>query len=407
MTQLQAYFGDTGVLKKAFCNVSVWTCRKNRMMASREVKVALAIVAAVAVAFAAYQAESVFAPLVLALFIIGITWPLQRWLQSRMPKLIALAITLIVIVAVGIAFASLVAWGFGRVGHALMSDAARYQALYDNLVTWLDSHGISVAGVWAEHFNVRWLLNKAQYVAGRINSTLAFWLITLTYVILGLLEVDDICRKVETLRNREAARVILDGSAATAVKFRKYLLVRTQMSVLTGLFVGLFALATGLQFAAEWGVIAFALNYSLHRPVHRHAVPDALGDDAVRHLAGRGRNLHLPQHHPIRHRQLCRAAAVRQRAGHFAVRRAVCDLPMDVSVGPVRHLHRRPDCARHSDILRAASGEPMALRPARRPAVGRTDEDLISAHSSGFAPAISTRSGACRQIRPPSPALNV
>src|SRR5262249_25457396 len=164
MTQLQAYFGDTGVLRKAFCNVSVWTCRKKRAMALGEVKVALAIMAAVAVAFAAYQGASVFAPLVLALFIVGITWPLPRWLQSRMPKLIALAITLIVIVAVGVAFASLVAWGFGRVGHALMSDAARYQALYDNLVTWLDSHGISVAGLWAEHFNVRWLLNKAQYV---------------------------------------------------------------------------------------------------------------------------------------------------------------------------------------------------------------------------------------------------
>jgi AI-2 transport protein TqsA len=230
-------------------------------MASGAVKVALTIVAAVAVAFAAYQAASVFAPLVLALFIIGITWPMQRWLQLRMPKLIALAITLIVIVAVGLAFASLVAWGFGRVGRALMSDAARYQALYDNLVAWLDSHGISVAGLWAEHFNVRWVLAKAQYVTGRINSTLAFWLITLTYVILGLLEVDDIRRKVEMLRNRDAARVIIDGSVATAVKFRKYLLVRTQMSVLTGLFVGLFALATGLPFAAEWGVIAFALNY--------------------------------------------------------------------------------------------------------------------------------------------------
>ena len=93
-------------------------------MASVGVKVGLAIVAAVAVAFAAYQAASVFAPLMLALFIIGVTWPLQRWLQARMPKLIALAITLIVIVAVALAFASLVVWGFGRVGRALMSDAA-------------------------------------------------------------------------------------------------------------------------------------------------------------------------------------------------------------------------------------------------------------------------------------------
>ena len=70
------------------------------MAVSLEPKVALAIVAVVAVSFAAYQAASVFAPLVLALFIIGIMWPLQRWLQSRLPKLIALAITLIVIVAV-------------------------------------------------------------------------------------------------------------------------------------------------------------------------------------------------------------------------------------------------------------------------------------------------------------------
>jgi AI-2 transport protein TqsA len=231
------------------------------MAAGTETKVALAIVGAVTAAFAAYEAATVFAPLVLALFIIAIVWPLQRWLQVRMPKLLALAITLIVIVAVGVAFSSLVVWGFGRVGRALMNDAARYQALYDSLAAWLDSRGVSIAGLWAEHFNVRWLLGKAQIVTGRINSMLAFWLIALTYVILGLLEVDDIGRRVETLLSPGVARAIIDGSTATAVKFRRYLLVRTQMSVLTGLFVGLFALATGLQFAAEWGVIAFALNY--------------------------------------------------------------------------------------------------------------------------------------------------
>ena len=231
------------------------------MAASLEIRAAFAILTAVVIAFAAQQAASVFAPLVLALFIIGITWPLQRWLQLRVPKLVALALTLIVIVAAGVAFASLVAWAFGRVGRVLTSDAARYQSFYDNMVTWLDGHGISVAGVWAEHFNIGWLLRKAQYVTGRVNSTLAFWLIAMTYVILGLLEVDDARRRVETLPHREAVRVIVNGSAATAVKFRKYMLVRTQMSVLTGLLVGLFALATGLPFAAEWGVIAFALNY--------------------------------------------------------------------------------------------------------------------------------------------------
>ena len=230
------------------------------MVADLKVRM-LTILTAVTISVAAYQAASVFAPLVLALFIIAIVWPMQAWLETRLPKLIALAITLIVIVATCIVFASLVVWGFGRVGRAVVNDAARYQELYANLVMWLDGHGISVAGLWAEHFNVGWMLRAAQRLTGRINTTLSFWLITLTYVILGLLEITDFRRKIDALANRDAARVLVDGSAATAVKFRKYLLVRTQMSAMTGLLVGAFAWIAGLQFAIEWGVIAFALNY--------------------------------------------------------------------------------------------------------------------------------------------------
>ncbi len=231
------------------------------MDASVDQKVTTAVVVVAAVAVAAYQAASVFAPLVLALFIIAIVWPLQQWLQLHMPKLVALAITIVVTVAVCLAFASLAVWGFGRVGRSLVADSARYQALYNDVVTWLDSHGVSVAGLWAEHFNVGWLLRAAQQITGRINTTLRFWLIALVYVVLGLLEIEDIRRKIEALDNRNAARVLLDGSATTAVKFRKYILVRTQMSAMTGLLVGVFAWITGLPFAAEWGVIAFVLNY--------------------------------------------------------------------------------------------------------------------------------------------------
>lgn len=231
------------------------------MAASVEQRVTAAVVVVAAVAVGAYLGASVFAPLVLALFIIAVVWPLQQWLQARLPKLLALALTIIVTVAVCLAFASLAVWGFGRVGRSLVADSTRYQALYNDVVTWLDSHGVSVAGLWAEHFNVGWLLRATQQITGRISTTLRFWIITLVYVILGLLEIDDIRRKIEALGNRNAARVLLDGSAATAVKFRKYMLVRTQMSAMTGLLVGAFAWITGLQFAAEWGVIAFVLNY--------------------------------------------------------------------------------------------------------------------------------------------------
>ena len=54
---------------------------------------------------------------------------------------------------------------------------------------WLDGHGIEIAGLWAEHFNVGWLLRAMQYVTGRANSLLSFWLIALVYVVLGLIEI--------------------------------------------------------------------------------------------------------------------------------------------------------------------------------------------------------------------------
>jgi predicted PurR-regulated permease PerM len=224
-------------------------------------KISIGIIAVVLVAAAARLASTVFAPLTLALFIIVLVWPVQSRLQARISKLPALAITILMTLAAGLAFASLAAWGFGRVGRSFVVDSARYQSIYDSIVIWLDGHGVSVAGLWAEHFNVRWLLRTTQYVTGRVNTTLTFWLIALVYVTLGLLEVDDVRRKVEALENHETARILLDGSAATAAKLRKYVLVRTQMSALTGVFVGAFAWISGLQFAIEWGVIAFTLNY--------------------------------------------------------------------------------------------------------------------------------------------------
>jgi AI-2 transport protein TqsA len=104
-------------------------------------------------------------------------------------------------------------------------------------------------------------LRWAGQVTGRVNTTLSFWLITLVYVILGLMEVEDFRRRIKTYAKPETARILLEGSAATAEKIRKYMEVRTLMSLVTGALVGAFAWAAGLKFALEWGVIAFVLNY--------------------------------------------------------------------------------------------------------------------------------------------------
>ena len=71
-----------------------------------------------------------------------------------------------------------------------------------------------------EHFNFRWLMGTVYGVTGRVNTTIGFWLVVLVYVILGLLEVDDMAQKLRAPPNQTAARVLLDGCVATAANFR-------------------------------------------------------------------------------------------------------------------------------------------------------------------------------------------
>lgn len=231
------------------------------MTGGRAHQASLIIMAIVIVVAALSIASSVFAPVAFALFIIALIWPLQKALMTVLPRLAALAISVLVMVVAFLAFGSLIGWAFGRVGRWIVNDAARFQTLYEQTIVWLEGHGLPLAGVWSEAFNVGWVLRTAQTITGRFNSTVSFWLIVLVYVILGLLEVDDFGRKLRSMGNRETGKLLLQGSVLTAAKIRRYMLVRTGMSVVTGLLVWAFAKAVGLQLAEEWGFIAFSLNY--------------------------------------------------------------------------------------------------------------------------------------------------
>ena len=203
----------------------------------------------------------ILAPVACALFVIAIVWPFQRPLQLRMPKLAALAVTLLVTVVVLTALGSMVVWGFGRAGQWLIGNAARFQTRYVETAGWLEQHGVYVANLLVEHFNVAWIIGLVREVSGRLQTLLSFALVTLVFTMLGLLEVDLARRKLESLENEDGGRTLLRASERIAGKFQRYMLVRSLMSVLTGLVVWAVASLAGLELASAWGVIAFALNY--------------------------------------------------------------------------------------------------------------------------------------------------
>jgi predicted PurR-regulated permease PerM len=208
-----------------------------------------------------YFARSILAPVAFSLFVIAIVWPLQRTLETRIPRLLALVATLVVTLLVIAVLGYLIVWSFGTVGRWVIDNALRFQALYLQWTDWLEEHGILVTSFLVENFNAGWLIRAVQEIGGRLQGLVTFVVITFVFTALGLLEVDIARKNIETLSNKEAAQTILQASTLIADKFQRYMLVRSAMSVLTGLVVWAFALLAGLELATAWGVIAFVLNY--------------------------------------------------------------------------------------------------------------------------------------------------
>ena len=149
---------------------------------------------------------------------------------------------------------------------------------------------------WSDHFNSAWVLRNVQGLATHLNTTFAFWLVVLVGFMLGLLEVDDVRRKLETLKERTAARVLLAGSTKIAAKFRRYMLIRTAMSRITGVMVWLLGDIVGTATRRRMGRHRIhAELYPLHRPLRRYRVPNAVRIDAIRVLAKCTRRTRMPE----------------------------------------------------------------------------------------------------------------
>ena len=309
-----------------------------------------------------YFARSILAPVAFSLFVIAIVWPLQRALETRIPRLLALVATLAVTLLVVTVLGYLIVWAFGTIGRWLIDNALRLQALYMQWTDWLEEHGILVTSFLVENFNAGWLIRAVQEIGGRLHGLLTFVVITFVFTALGLLEVAIAGKNIESLGNKEAARTILQSSTQIAAKFQRYMLVRSAMSVLTGLVVWAFALLAGLELATAWGLIAFVLNYiPFIGPLVATVFPTLfalvqLGSWQLAAIVFVGLKCH-----PIPDRKLPRASDRGSGAVSLALLGPIRRVLLGLSLGPFGRIHRRP----HRDRM------PHAVRTARIDAMDR------------------------------------
>ncbi|MGV1013552.1 MAG: AI-2E family transporter [Methyloceanibacter sp.] len=228
-------------------------------MKNGSIRVSLIICATILLTAGIYFASSVFAPLTFALLVLALVWPFQEWLEEHMPKFLALFLTLTLTVVGILVFASMIAWALSGIADWLINNVARFQAFYMQTSDWLEGHGIFVAGIISDRFDVAWLIRLFQQVALRLNRLAGFSVLAFVFLMMLLLEVKEFGRKIASLK--DVGPKLVEASTETAHLIRRYMLVRTLLSIITGLAVWGFALLMGVEPAGAWGLLAFTLNY--------------------------------------------------------------------------------------------------------------------------------------------------
>ncbi len=224
--------------------------------AGRSVQLLLATFLIVA---ALYLARVVFEPIAFTLFGMALVRPFQTALEVRLPRPAALALTVLLALLVILALAAAVVWSVDDVVHWTIVNIARFQALYARWTQWLESYGVFIAEGTGQ-YDARSFIDLLRTIAAEANRFVGFCAIVFLLLTFGLTELEVFRRRLESLAPKIGNDVLRTADEMSA-KIRKYMLIRTLASIMTGLAAFVFTLSIGLDLAVAWGVISFVLNY--------------------------------------------------------------------------------------------------------------------------------------------------
>jgi len=206
-------------------------------------------------------AQTVVIPVILALFISIICTQPIIWLEKRkIPYGLAM---LLVLLSVGL---FLIVLG-GIIGNSLSrftKDAPKYEENLRQIVgSSIDNLNAVGANIDSQQLldliDPGKILSFTAGAVGEIGSIMSDSFLIMLITIFMLLEVKTFFYKTELIEKIHGNSLKYLNKIGASI--RHYLSIKTVVSILTGIFIWLWLLIIGVDYAILWGVIAFLLNY--------------------------------------------------------------------------------------------------------------------------------------------------
>lgn len=206
-------------------------------------------------------AADIIVPFILALFIAVILNPLIRRLERlRVPRVLAISLVIVVIILSMVLLLAYLGTSLNELARTLPQYRSSLVVPLKNLEPWLQRAGISVSvDELMKYVDPNALMTLVTGLLTQLSNAMTSIFLLLLTVVFMLIEVPQLPRKLQQLMTRPEEGMGAIQRALDSVSH--YLVLKTAISIVTGLVVWGMLAALDVRFAFIWGLLAFALNY--------------------------------------------------------------------------------------------------------------------------------------------------
>lgn len=225
------------------------------------IKVLLVCAALVIILAGVKAASSIVVPFLLSIFIAMASHPIIKWMSKyHIPKGISVLLVILTIVVFGFMLAGLVGQSMNDFSEKMPLYKQQLQNEFVWVVTQLQSFNIQInKEQLLSYLDPGMAMNVATNLLSGLSGVLGNFLLILLTVIFMLMEADSVPHKVHIALDDPTMRMNQVDKVLASVK--NYLVIKTAVSLGTGVLAGTFLYVLGLDHYFLWGVLAFLLNY--------------------------------------------------------------------------------------------------------------------------------------------------
>ena len=208
------------------------------------------------------QLSRIVGPFFLALNLMIVVWPVQRFLSRRIPRVLAAILSgILAVVIIGLLF-WVIGWAASLFVQEIPQYKGQFQTMYDQVLNLAAQFGVTSTQIIDQltSINPGSVVSVVGSLVLNVGSAVSLFVVVITVLLFMVVDSVDFEARLERLGQRHNPMLVLAlNSFARGV--RKYWVTSTVFGLIVSTLTWVGLAAYGIPLAIVWAVLAFVTNY--------------------------------------------------------------------------------------------------------------------------------------------------